>query len=161
MNGRQTGYSSNRKYHNQQHTTSRQQETITSDNSNINNLVENKDNILIQILDDESGTVLIEQAENLGKYLAKKMSTSQIRSLFFEAKGINFTSKDGIYRINLLRAKLAYTAGRFKKQVNEIDNFRKILDTMLKSINSEERFKRFIDFFEAVVAYHRAHGGKE
>ncbi|WP_083757315.1 type III-A CRISPR-associated protein Csm2 [Carboxydothermus hydrogenoformans] len=110
-------------------------------------------------IEDPKGELLISSAEKLGSFLARvaKMTTSQIRNLYTEAKSINYKDSDGPYRVNLLRAKFAYIAGRY----SQVRDLQKIADKALAQIDSYEKFKRFIDFFEAVVAYHRAYGGKE
>lgn len=108
---------------------------------------------------DPDGSKLISTAEDLGKYLARtaRMSTSQIRNLFTEVKKLNFKDS-GPYKINILRAKLAYTAGRHR----EVKDLQRVLDLSLNGVGSDEnKYRRFADFFEAVVAYHKKHGGKE
>jgi len=89
--------------------------------------------------------------------LAKNMTTSQVRNLFMAARRIG-DSANWQYEKNLLRAKFAYNAGRFRGGVKD---FQQIADKALQEVKTKEQFDRFIDFFEAVVAYHRAAGGKE
>ncbi|BBB93546.1 type III-A CRISPR-associated protein Csm2 [Methylomusa anaerophila] len=121
-----------------------------------------KAEIIIDPAKDAKGNELISCAQKLGQYLAVnvRMTTSQIRNLFAEAvriKKIYGNDNKGPYEVNLLRAKFAYNAGRFR----EVKDFQKIADRMLLHIDSKEKFTRFFDFFEAVVAYHKQYGGKE
>lgn len=107
---------------------------------------------------DPEGEKLVDCAEKLGRHLKdNNMTTSQVRNLFSAAKRINYTEKNGPYEKNLLRAQFAYNAGRFK----EVRDFQKVADKALEYIKDSEQFHRFINFFEAVVAYHKAAGGKE
>ena len=109
--------------------------------------------------EDSNGQVLIENAMKLGAYLnSRDMTSSQIRSLYVTAKKINYEDCDGPYEVSMLRARFAYAAGRHKKQVGP---FQKVADRALARVKSAEEFRRFMDFFEAVVAYHRAYGGRE
>lgn len=78
------------------------------------------------------------------------MSTSQIRNVFDDVKKMEYDD----YELQMLRPKLAYTAGRHK----EVEDLQEILDEAIKKIDGETKFKYFKDFFEAIVAYHRKFG---
>ncbi|HIH70049.1 type III-A CRISPR-associated protein Csm2 [Methermicoccus shengliensis] len=111
------------------------------------------------ILDGDSEK-LVMHAEKLGQHLGKGVSTSQIRNVFSEVKAMR--SYDP-HRLNLLRPKLAYTAGRHGRRKNgkltgEIVDLQKILDHAIRKVNGEERFRNFQRFFEAILAYHRYYG---
>lgn len=103
---------------------------------------------------------LVEIASEFGKYLAEgrdereKLSTSQIRNVFSEVKQMK---KYDPTKIELLRPKLAYVAGRHGKKVLDLQ---KVLDGGIIKINSEDKFFNFQKFFEATLAYHKYHGGK-
>src|SRR5690554_1289884 len=124
-------------------------------------IVKEAKNNIKRILDkqeDPHGELLINTADSLGKYLAKdkRMTTSQIRKIFMDMKKIDFTA-DGPYRVNILRAKLAY-AGRHR----QVQDLQEVLEVGLREVGtSKENFERFIDFFEAIVAHHRRYGGNE
>lgn len=108
--------------------------------------------------EDPHGALLIENAEKLAQHLkAEGMTTSQIRNLFTAVRRINYKDDDGPYEVSMLRAKFAYAAGRHKS----ITGLQRVVDEALKCIKNERQFQRFVDFFEAVVAYHRALGGRE
>lgn len=153
MNGRNDNFSRPGQY-------SSQNRGSGSRNDN-NQLIEEIKNAVPVFLDpqrDPEGEKLVAYAEKLGRHLAaNKMTTSQVRNLFSAAKRINYTEKNGAYEKNLLRAQFAYNAGRF----SEVKDFQKVADKALECIKNSEQFNRFINFFEAVVAYHKAAGGKE
>ena len=106
------------------------------------------------------GEKLIKWASELGENLKNRgMTTSQIRKIFSLLKDKDLQ----VYDLNMIRAKLAYVAGRHRSQVGDLQ---KALDEMIKyiinsSFDFEHNVKVFRDFFEAVVAYHRKFGGKE
>ena len=106
---------------------------------------------------------LVENARKLGEHLGGRLSTSQIRSIFSEVKQMRRYDED---RLNLLRPKMAYTAGKHGsrvqgKLVGPIVDLQEILDKCIERISSEEEFENFKSFFEAILAYHRYYGGKE
>jgi CRISPR-associated protein Csm2 len=106
---------------------------------------------------------LVENAKKLGEHLGGRLSTSQIRSIFSEVKQMGGYEE---HRLNLLRPKMAYTAGRHGrmsrgKLVGPIVDLQEVLDECIKITSSEEEFENFRDFFEAILAYHRYYGGKE
>ncbi len=120
------------------------------------NVVEDVKKDLPEILKGNSKK-LVEDAERLGRYLAqrrgktKEMTTSQIRNIFSEVKGMREFNK---YEMDLLLPKLAYTARH-----EEVQDLQEVLDEAIRKVeNDEEKFERFRDFFEAVVAYHRRYG---
>lgn len=115
--------------------------------------------VLLDSKKDPNGKALVETAEELGRYLARdaRMSSAQIRNLFTEVRKLDFNN-NGPYKLNILRAKLAYTAGRHR----EVKDLQRILDLALQEVGTDgEKYLRFADFFEAIVAYHKKHGGKE
>jgi CRISPR-associated protein Csm2 len=130
------------------------------------NLVQDVIDDLPSILDGDQEK-LVEQAENLGKALSKgRLSTSQIRNIFYEVKRMKYEQKHELY---LLRPKLAYIAGRHGHRTREgmvggIVQLQMIMDNaiiqVLKSEN-EKCLDQFKDFFEAVLAYHKYYGGAD
>ncbi len=106
-------------------------------------------------------------AEKLGKDLQKnKLTTSQIRQVFTRLKSIEAKGYQGRRTdFMMLKPYLAYAAGRQK--VSGLQTFKdKItcgIDAVLAGGSPEEEQKRFNNFcklFEAILAYHRASGGK-
>jgi CRISPR-associated protein Csm2 len=119
----------------------------------------------------------IEYAEIFGKELTGKednnssyrksgdaLTTSQIRNVFGEVKKIQmkgFVFSDFL----LLKPRLKYSVAR--KQTEGSKDFGDVIgraiDTVIKGrdINEQKaRFDNFVAFFEAILAYHRAYGGK-
>jgi len=100
---------------------------------------------------------LNDYAKELGKNYAQggereKLSTSQIRNILDEIQKMPEKDFDE-NRLQLLRPKLAYVAGRHKGKVLE---FQKLLDKTIQFTN-KNNFKNFKYFVEAIVAYHRYH----
>ena len=113
---------------------------------------------------DETAKRMVEYAEKLAIDI-KDVSTSQIRNAYGTVKKLEmqeFTEKS--YReLLLLKPKLAYARGR--TETKKKDTFKKLEDALSAAIDAvdvkqPETFKRFCNFFEAILAYHKAHGGK-
>lgn len=92
------------------------------------------------------------------------MTTSQIRNFFGEVKRIQMKGilkeKSAFY---LLKPKLAYLAKRAEK--NKTENFKEIMSIAHDAVLSDETkiehtFKNYVDFLEAILAYHKSYGGK-
>lgn len=103
------------------------------------------------------------------KLVEKKLTTSQIRNFFGEVRRIQLK---GVQRerssIHLLRPKLAYNAKRKSESGNQGSEgsiiFQECLDSLMKNsrvdLTQESQFKNFVDLLEAVLAFHKAKGGK-
>lgn len=98
-------------------------------------------------------------ASNVANELAKKgLSTSQIRNVFDR---IQTMRKFDLKTVALLRAQLAYAVGKAdRKKRYGIKKFQLILDYALQNAK-EDNFGNVKNLTEALVAYHRYHGGKE
>lgn len=119
---------------------------------------------------DDFGVETIEFAENFGEYLAKnRLTTSQIRNIFGEVKRIQINyndysenNKDFFKDFLLLRPKIAYAAKRAGSR--GIEAFKNVMDKAHFSVTSADdkskAFQNFVDFFEAILAYHKANGGR-
>jgi CRISPR-associated protein Csm2 len=116
------------------------------------------------IIVDENPDKLVEAARALAED-NKGVSSSQIRGLFTSIRQIQLswsTDPKRAYRqAKLLQPRVAYAADR-----NSIGTLKDVVDhsIALVSGSDEERRKRysnFVDFFEAIVAYHKAFGGKK
>lgn len=121
-----------------------------------------------QWITDKPDDYLIKFADEQSKLMKEnKLTTSQIRNFFSEVlrikeKGIENES----IAFLMLKPKLAYAAAR-----NENDGIKRFKEIMTKAIDlviqannqTEEYKKRFNNFhalFEALLAYHKVHGGK-
>ncbi len=98
-------------------------------------------------------------SERLGKYLVeRRMTTSQIRNIFGEIKRIQMKGFDkDKSAFFLLRAKMAYATKR--GEGDGIKAFKEVFDVAHKSVSDSGSYQNFVDFFEAVLAYHKAFGG--
>ena len=112
---------------------------------------------LSKIIEEGNGKLLDDNAEKLGKLLGKKRKyggteakTSQIRNVFDKIKRMDYDT----YNVPLIRAKLFYVAGRHK----EMEPLKDILSSALDLVDNKQKFDRFKDFFEAIVAYHKYYG---
>lgn len=152
--------------------------TYTIDGRTINGEAQVKDWVLKGINKEA-----IEFAERFGADLAKmkdgrkdeSLTTAQIRNVFGEVRRIQMSNKKKYDEssILLLRPKLAYSARRADRQA--VEELADVLSEGLKAVVAEvkdggekekekeknKRFENFANFFEAVLAYHKAAGGKE
>ena len=117
------------------------------------------ENILREIIEEGNGKKLNEVAEKLGRlYAERNLSTSQIRSVLNEIQSMQRYDE---HRLQLLRPKLAYVAGRHFRNAPIIkEDFQPLMDQSIRMVN-KDNFKNFKNFVEAIVAYHRFYGGKE
>ena len=120
--------------------------------------------------------VLVTAAEKIGQLVAEqKLTTSQIRNVYGTVRQIQLrwdTNPGKSYReAVLLRPKLAYYAERAKKDKGGtvgMETLQTYLEPAIKLLSDanlsdeqkKQRFDRFTDYFEAIVAYHRKFGGK-
>lgn len=110
---------------------------------------------------------LLEKTETFGNTLQQQgLTTSQIRQVFsklknIEAKGFHQQRTEFM----MLKPYIAYAAGRQQKVVglqSFKDRISKAIDAVFAGDKETEsvRFNNFCKLFEAILAYHRAHGGK-
>jgi CRISPR-associated protein Csm2 len=118
------------------------------------------DNPTIKKIIEGDTKELVEVAEKLGKDLkSKDLTTSQIRNVFGSVKKMEMRGFKG-KELLLLKPKLAYAASRPGSKPGTKD-LRGILSTAIDYVgDSQEYFENFCNFFEAILAYHRAAGGK-
>ena len=123
---------------------------------------------------DESGKELVEMAQQLAQTLVhNNLTSSQIRNVFTEARQIEAMWQMGgehkisaLRRLTMLKPKLAYQAARLKQSRIDIQDLQKKLSDAIDEVEKapadqkDKLFDRFMDFFEAVLAYHRAEGGR-
>ncbi len=125
-------------------------------------------NELRRIIVEGDAELLVKEADALGKRLARPLSTSQIRNIFGTVRRIEMNwpenagdeqARKAHRELVLLRPKMAYQAKRERgKGVKELTD---ILSDAIELVGADRtRFQHFVDFFEAVLAYHKAHGGR-
>lgn len=105
---------------------------------------------------------LVQFASEAGKYMAKNgLTNSKIRSIYGEIKriqmGVFEQEKPSFY---LLKPKVAYELGRDQKNEG-LKLFKIIFDKCFDIVEDEKTFKNFSNLIEAILAYHKAYGGKE
>lgn len=91
------------------------------------------------------------------------MTTSQIRNFFGEVRRIQLKGYDeNKSSFLLLRPKLAYAKARViqKNKTSRITKFFEIFDTAHPKVTTKESFQNYVDFLEAVLAYHKFYGGQ-
>lgn len=103
-----------------------------------------------------------------------RLSTSQIRNVFGEIKRIQLRVAGEASKLSanktdflLLKPKIAYAAARAGKTEENHGalKFKKIMtqahnEVKLGTAGDLKRFENFCDFIEAILAYHKAYGGK-
>lgn len=120
---------------------------------------------------DKVTKTTVDFAEEFGKYLAEsdydgrrplnnQMTTSQLRKFFGEVKRQQMSGYNETDFV-LLKPKLAYAVGRVDKRNPKIKDFYNVMAKAIDQVENEDHFKNFIKIFEAIVAYHKAAGGKE
>ena len=120
------------------------------------------------IITEGDAKTLVAQAETLGKQLAQqRLTTNQIRNIFGMVRRIEMNWPEGASEIQarkahrdllLLKPKMAYQAKRERgKGVQELTD---VLSDAIDLVGeNRQKFQHFVDFFEAVLAYHKAYGG--
>lgn len=112
----------------------------------------------------EGGKILVETAEQLAQELSEikrdrdKLSTSQIRNIYGAVKKMQMKGGLDTHKLLMLKPKLAYAAKRHGRGAEKLKDI--LTDAIDCVKNDSKNFNRFVDFFEAILAYHRAFGGK-
>jgi CRISPR-associated protein Csm2 len=118
--------------------------------------------------EDASGAGMVEFAHTTAVQLVKEnLTRSQLRNIFTEVRKIEalWASKpdEALRRLNILKPKLYYAAARS----TPVTRLRDVLTPAIDQVNAaqddveqEKRFRRFIQLFEAILAYHRSEGGR-
>jgi len=117
---------------------------------------------------DPSGEKLVKFAETIAKQLVEdKLTRGQIRNVFTEVRKIealwNTDPEKALRRLTMLKPKLHYQTARNApvKRLKEV--LSEAIDCVNKAKEEErtEYFQRFVNLFEALLAYHRSKGGKD
>ncbi len=122
---------------------------------------------VITIITQDEPKLLVDEADSAGKQLAEqKLTKSQIRTIFGTVRQIQSKwppsldpedEKARIRELMLLKPKLAYQAAREPKVKPLAD----VLDLAIDQVAGQRvRFQRFVELFEAILAYHTKYGGK-
>lgn len=119
------------------------------------------------IIVDGDTELLIQRAKEIGQGLKNAgLSMAQIRGVFGTVRRIEMRWVEGssnkeqeraMRQLLLLQPKLEYQARRQR----EVRGLKDVLIPAIQQIQgSRERFGRFVEFFEAILAYHVAAGGR-
>lgn len=111
---------------------------------------------------NEASSETVKYAEEMGEFMAKNgLTNSKIRSIYGEIKRIQMgefeKEKSSFY---LLKPKVAYALGRDEKNEG-LKLFKKIFDKSSESVNNQKSYLNFCNLIEAILAYHKAYGGKD
>ncbi len=119
----------------------------------------------LKSLKDWDAKDLVGRADQIGGELSQKMTTSKIRTFLDEVNRIDAEIKGkeedfDSSRVTMLKPQLAYAAGREKGDERRVlTEFAELFFAAIGKVEDAKDFKRFMDFTQAVVAYHRFHGG--
>ncbi len=120
------------------------------------------------IANPDRAELIVKYADALGNELARPLTTAQIRALFGEVRQIqgqmSIEHKKAWRRLHLLKPKIAYRVRRASGQGVKMlaDVLVPALDEVLKAKDEPTQkayFKNFVEFFEAILAYHKYYGG--
>jgi CRISPR-associated protein Csm2 len=108
----------------------------------------------LRVLKDYTGDRIVADAEKLARIIRGDLKNAQLRNIFGEVKHMEMDFKKNGFsrdRFVLLKPKLAYAANK-KWEVRPI---KEVLTVCIDRVQDEGDFRTFVNFFEAVLAYHR------
>ncbi|RMH48840.1 MAG: type III-A CRISPR-associated protein Csm2 [Gammaproteobacteria bacterium] len=127
------------------------------------------------VITDTTGQKLVSEAKTLARQIYKDLKASQVRKVFTEVRKIEALweqeEKRGaaVRRLVMLKPKLAYQEKRQEKR-NGASPMKPLaaaltsaIDVVANEQNADKQdayFRNFVDFFEAVLAYHKYLGGQ-
>lgn len=128
---------------------------------------------LQRVIINGNAETLVDTAQRFGGELATTdgLSKSQIRNIFGEVRQIEAdwqgseseNARSGMRRLLLLKPRMAYQRARERKTESLMVLLTDAIDLVAKATEPRqqyERFRHFVEFFEAILAYHTAAGGK-
>lgn len=108
---------------------------------------------------EELGKTLVDLGTN-GRPGFNKMTTSQVRNFFGEVRRIQMKGFDANRAaFVMLKPKLAYAVARARRE-NKIHTFKEVVVEMLPHVSTSGHYENFVNFLEAIVAFHKANGGE-
>jgi len=119
-----------------------------------------KDDIRRFIQDESATADMIKACETFGCELKNnKVTTTQLRNAYGSMKKLEMVgwSDQTKTKVLLIKPRLAYAAGRHK---HGMEGLSRVMADAIDAIRDEPDFQRFCNFFEAIVAYFKAAGGK-
>lgn len=131
------------------------------------NYYNNENSILIPPYNSEwiktgANKSMVDFADKAGEFMAKKgLTNSKIRSIYGEIKRIQMgefeKEKSSFY---LLKPKVAYALGRDMQNIG-LKKFKEIFDKCFDDVTDQKSYLNFCNLLEAILAYHKAYGGKD
>lgn len=132
-------------------------------------LVKSKESLKVIYNNADSLKDLLEHIDKFAQKLTKNVKTTQIRKFYdklrsleqkLEKSKLSSQKKEELneqVRIGVLSLKplLAYAVGRNKQLRNLVD----VLNVAIDKVKDYDDFKKFVEFFQTIVAYHKYHGG--
>ncbi len=128
-----------------------------------------------EIISNEArADLVVKYADALGQDLSKILNTAQIRALFGEVRQIegqmSVDHAKAWRRLYLLKPKMAYRVRRAQGQGVRglVEVLNPAVDEVLKATGKTREeteliqkayYKHFVEFFEAILAYHKYYGG--
>lgn len=117
----------------------------------------------VQNIIRNGGKMLVDAAEKLGPRLKQnRLTTNQIRNVYGMVKRmeLQIDSREFDYdEFILLKPKLAYAAARADN--DGARELKSVLSWAIDEVGTDRKhFERFVNFFEAILAYHKAAGGR-
>ncbi|MEJ5224214.1 MAG: type III-A CRISPR-associated protein Csm2 [Anaerolineales bacterium] len=117
---------------------------------------------------DPTGQQLVQFAQTIAERLVKdQLTRGQIRNIFTEVRKIEslweVDQEKALRRLVMLKPKMDYQTARIPQVQRLKEVLAEAIDEVAKGKDNkekDERFKRFMNLFEAVLAYHRAKGGR-
>ncbi len=119
-----------------------------------------KEEIQRFIADERAAPEMVACAERLGSYLQQQnVTSSQIRNAYGNLKKLemNGWGPQTQRHLVLLKPRLAYAAGRHGGGLKDL---KQVLERAIDAVCDQDSFARFCQFFEAILAYHKAYGGR-
>lgn len=100
-------------------------------------------------------------ADKIGKYMAEQgLTNTKIRSFYCEMIRIQMSGYDREKSsFFLLKPKVAYALGREPKNKG-LEMFKIVYDTASSQVKDHTSYSNFCALMEAILAYHKANGGK-
>jgi CRISPR type III-A-associated protein Csm2 len=109
--------------------------------------------VLQKIVIQGDGAVLVDWGEKIGKALRGKVHLATVRRIYGTLKRLELGAFDEAAKreMLLLRPRLAYTV----KRQSSATGLAQVLEPALRIVAGPEHLRNLIDFFEAILAYHR------
>ena len=93
-----------------------------------------------------------------------QLSSAQLRRFYHDVKSLELKVKENFDKakplVGMLKSKVAYVCPKKGRERKIPLEFRKFLEEMVDSVNTEQDFSAFCLVFEAVVGYFYGEGGK-